>query len=222
MKHALFAILLVLAFSACSEPMAESEGEGLAPGWADGAAATASEVHPLLPGLDAPAFSALTREGEPFLFRPDTLSQGAILVFYRGGWCPYCNRQLAELQEIDDALVALGYDLYFLSADSPARLSEGSLGPDLPFTLLSDNKMDVSKQYGVAYKVDQGTIDRYKKGGLDLAEEAGYAHYLLPAPSVFIVDQTGKIVFQYTNPDYRVRVNNEVLLTAARVFAMTD
>ncbi|NQV73810.1 AhpC/TSA family protein [bacterium] len=212
-----FYLALFVLLSACKPDASNLESEG-----PKGVAETAWEVTPVLPGSKAPSFEALRPTGENFRFDSYSLRQGAILVFYRGGWCPYCNRQLAALQEVDDELVAMGYDLYFLSADSPARLSEGSLGPDVPFSLLSDNTMAVSTSYGIAYKVEQETIDRYKEGGLDLAEEAGYSHYLLPAPSVFVVDSAGIIQFQYTNPDFRVRLNNELLTTAARVFASVD
>lgn len=215
--------LLAFVFSSCQDPKVQEvlvsdldQAE-----WMIGAASSAEEVHPLLPGMRAPSFEALQKDGSVFQFDPNSRKKGAIIIFYRGGWCPYCNRQLMELQSIDDELVEMGYELLFLSADSPARLSEGSLSDDVPFSLLSDAKMDVAKKFGVAFRVDDATIERYKKSGLDLAEEAGYGHYLLPAPSAFIVDPEGVIRFQYTNPDYRIRLNSELLITAARVSLTT-
>jgi len=212
--------LFILAFLLASCAKQETDMVPTAPGaidWMIGAAATAEEVHPLLPGMMAASFTAKRADGSDFVFDADNLEHQSILVFYRGGWCPYCNRQLMELRDIDHDLVELGYDLFFISADRPEKLSEDSMGDDLPYTLVSDSKMEVSKAFRIAYKVDDETVARYKRGGLDLAEESGYPHYLLPAPSVFIVDEEGIIQFQYTNINYRQRVSREVLMAAARV-----
>ena len=52
--------------------------------------------------------------------------------------------------------------------------------------------------------------------GIDLEEASGYDHHLLPVPAVFVIDPEGVIDFQYVNPDYRARLDPNVLLAAAR------
>lgn len=212
-----------LVFGGCADSKTEntmgSDTESI--NWMDGAAAAADEVHPLLPGMRAASFSAELADGSVFRFDAESRDQGAILIFYRGGWCPYCNMQLSDLRNIDDELVSLGYDLYYISADRPEKLSEGSAEENPPYTLISDNELDVAKAYGIAYKVDEDLVARYLKGGLDLEDASGHSHHLLPAPSAFVIDSEGIIQFQYTNPDYRVRVNGEVLLAAARAASDT-
>ena len=204
------AILLVFSIGCAAEQAAEAEKD-----WMIGAAATAEEVHPLLPGMTAASFEAQLADGSAFTFDSSQLGAPAILVFYRGGWCPYCNRQLMGLRTIDDDLVDMGYELYFISADRPEKLAAAPDTLDVSYTLLSDNELDVSKAYGIAYRLDEATIERYSNGGPDLEDASGYDHFLLPAPSVFIVDTTGVIQFQYTNPNYRVRLEHSVLLAAA-------
>jgi peroxiredoxin len=54
---------------------------------------------------------------------------------------------------------------------------------------------------------------------IDLEEYAGAKHHLLPAPAVFIVSGKGQILFQYVNPDYKVRLHPEILLAAAKAYA---
>ncbi len=220
MKPVILMVLLLSIISGCATPeTTEEEVDASEIDWMIGAAATAEEVHPLLPGMMAASFNAQTADGSVFEFNASRRQKNSILIFYRGGWCPYCNRQLMDLREIDDELVSLGYDLFFISADRPGKLSEGSLSDDPPYTLLSDNEMDVAKAFGIAYKVDEETVARYKRGGLDIEDAAGYSHHLLPAPSVFLIDQDGLIQFQYTNPNYRVRVSRDILLSAARVYS---
>lgn len=183
------------------------------------AAADAYAVRPLLPGMMAPAFTTRNADNEVFEFDPANRDRPTIVAFYRGGWCPYCNLQLAELRELDQQLVDLGYELLFLSADRPARLAEGSVGDNPPFSLLSDSTLSISSDFGIAFRVADETVERYKGAGIDLADAAGADHGLLPVPSVFVIGSDGEIKFQYVNPDYRERIPGALLLSAAKVFS---
>ena len=60
--------------------------------------------------------------------------------------------------------------------------------------------------------------ERYEKYGIDLEAASGESHHVLPAPSTFIIASDGVIRFQYTNPDYAVRLHPSVLLAAARAY----
>jgi len=175
-------------------------------------------VQPLLSGSKSPTFVAKDATGKSFAFDAEKRDRPAVLIFYRGGWCPYCNVHLQELRKVEDQLIAAGADLFFLSPDSPAKLTEAIEASDEQnnYTLLSDASMEISKAFGIAFKLDDETIDRYKNYGIDLEQSSGYDHHLLPAPAVFIVDTDGLIKFQYVNPDYKVRLSPEVLLAAAK------
>jgi len=178
----------------------------------------AEDVSPLLPGTEAPSFTVLTSESETLEFNTTSLERPAVLLFYRGGWCPYCNQQLSGLRGADDQLAEMGYDLFYLSADKPEKLREGSLGDDVPFVLLADDMLKVSQAYGVAFRLEDELVERYKSRGLDLAEAAGADHRMLPAPSIFVIGTDGLIKFQYTNPNYRERIDPALLLAAGEIF----
>lgn len=139
-----------------------------------------------------------------------------LLIFYRGGWCPYCNTHLSQLAEIEDRLYDMGIQIVGISPDKPDYLQESTMEHELSYQLLSDSKMVAAKKFGLAFRVDSTTINRYKSGGLDLAERAGEDHYLLPVPAAFLVDTTGTIQYRYFNPDYKVRVGNDELLRASQ------
>ena len=64
--------------------------------------------------------------------------------------------------------------------------------------------------------MDDKTIERYKGYHIDLEESSGEKHHQLPVPSAFVVGTDGVIRFTYVNPDYKVRVDPDVLLAAAR------
>ncbi|MFZ2508656.1 MAG: redoxin domain-containing protein [Steroidobacteraceae bacterium] len=135
-----------------------------------------------------------------------------MLMFYRGGWCPYCNRNLAELRFAEPELKRMDFEVLFLSAS----LKE----PRADYTLLSDSRMAAASAFGIAFRVDDATIARYKDFGIDLEAASGETHHQLPVPAVLIVDTRGIIRFSYANPDYRIRLKSaELLDVASRLFS---
>lgn len=77
--------------------------------------------------------------------------------------------------------------------------------------------MNAAKAFGLAFRVPDETVERYKGFGIDLEQRSGQEHHLLPVPAVFVLDEDARIQFQYVNPDYRVRVPARVVLEAARI-----
>ena len=175
-------------------------------------------VQPLLTGSIAPAFEATSASGSNYQFDPDKLERPALIIFYRGGWCPYCNLHWAELRHIEDQLLALDIDLLFLSADQPSVLAEAlEEGAELPYQLLSDNSTKIAQAFGIAFKMDEALVKRYKtEHDIDVEAASGFTHHILPTPAVFLADRDGVIKFQYVNPDYKVRLHPDVLLAVAR------
>jgi peroxiredoxin len=176
---------------------------------------SAAEVRPLSVGSKAPTFTARTPVGQLFRFEPESLSKPALLIFYRGGWCPYCNAHLGQLRTVQPKLIAMGYDVLFLSADRPELLISSLKEKDLPYTILSDAEMHAARAFGIAFRVDDATVQRYREWGIDLEKAAGQTHHELPVPAVFIVDRAGVIRFAHWNPDYKIRIAPEELLAAA-------
>ena len=179
----------------------------------------AAQVHPLLPGTNAPAFKATNAYGDTFDFDPENLDRPAILIFYRGGWCPYCNVYWAELRKVEAELLAMDLDVMFLSADSPAVLAEAVTDEtDRPgYQLLSDGSSEIAQAFGIAFRASDKTYNRYIEMELvDLEKASGYDHHNLPVPAVFIIGADGIVAFQYVNPNYKVRLAPQVLLAAAR------
>lgn len=182
-------------------------------------AASATEVHPLLLGTQAPDIAMKTPDGKDTSLSKQMAGKPAILVFYRGGWCPYCNTQLSDLRLIAKEVEALGYQIIAISPDRPEELTKTLTKDKLDYTLLSDSKADALKAFGIAYRVDDETIKKYQGYGIDLEKSSGETHHVLPVPSVFIIDKDNLLQFSYTHPDYRVRVPGSVILAAAKAIA---
>lgn len=188
------------------------------PVFAQQAASSADEVTPLLIGATIPDVTVKNIDGETVNLRQLVAKQPTILVFYRGGWCPYCNLHLSELNEIEDELYEIGYQVLAVSPDRPEKLRATLTNSELGYTLLSDSPMTLTKAMGIAFKVDSETVKNYKTMGMDLEGDSGYDHHLLPAPAVYILNTDGIVRYNYINPNYKERISGEVLLTAARVY----
>ena len=180
--------------------------------------ASAEAVQPLLPGMQAPAFELRTADDQAFAFDPAAMERPVVVTFFRGGWCPYCNLHLSEMRHAEARLRELGFDVWFVSMDRPGVLVESLDEPDIGYTLLSDSGLSASRGFGIAFRVDDSTVERYKGFGIDLEEASGEDHHVLPAPATFIIGQDGIINFAYVNPSYDVRLAPEVLLAAAEAY----
>ncbi len=176
----------------------------------------AEYVRPLLPGSACPAFEAVAADGSLFEFDPAALDKPVVIIFYRGGWCPYCNKYLMRLRHAEPALVEMGYEILFLSADRYEKLAGSLEEKDLNYTVLSDSKLEIARKFGIAFHLHDELFQRYTEFGHDLEAASGETHHLLPVPATFIVDTDGIIQFEYANPNYKVRLDPDVLLAAAR------
>jgi peroxiredoxin len=182
-------------------------------------AADATAVQPLAAGAAAPAFVVTRPDGRLYRFDPRHLKAPAVIIFYRGGWCPYCNAHLKSLKEAEATLRARGYEVLFLSTDRP-QLLRSSLKEDTrveaaQYTLLSDSAARASRAFGVAFHLDEATIANYKTFGVDVEVSQGNQAHILPVPAVFVINRQGRIVFAHSNPDFKVRLSAAEILAAA-------
>jgi peroxiredoxin len=174
------------------------------------------KVQALSVGARAPMFAARTTEGAVRTFRPDSYKKPTVVLFYRGGWCPYCNAQLSDLHLVEPKLRKSGFEIVFLSTDRPELLYTSLKATDIHYTLLSDSHLEAAKAFHVAYHVDDATLAKMREYGVDLEATTGTKQHELPVPSVFIIDTSGIIRFVYSNPDYTIRLGADALWEAAQ------
>jgi len=176
----------------------------------------ANEICPILIGETIPEGSLQNTDGESVDVQELIKKEKTVLVFYRGSWCPYCNKQLSGLQEIEDQIKELGFQVVAVSPDLPENLKKSINKEELNYQLFSDSKMEYAQQLGLAFKVEDKTRKRYKAFGIDLEKNSGETHYQLPAPAVFVLNKKGEVQFSYINPNYKVRLAPEILLAVLK------
>ncbi len=179
-------------------------------------AESAETAQALKPGQATPQVSLLTPEGESFDLGAAVREQPTLLIFYRGGWCPYCNRHLAALLEIEEDLLELGFQIIAVSPDQPAALQLTIAKNELNYQLLSDREMKAADSYGVAFVVPEDIRTKYEEYGIDLASVPGNPDAKwLPVPAIFLIGAEGVVRFVHTNSDYKLRLDPADILEAA-------
>ncbi|WP_416306592.1 peroxiredoxin-like family protein [Neptunicella sp. SCSIO 80796] len=175
------------------------------------------QVTPLLNGQNIPAIELKTVDGETVGLTQLVAQKPTILVFYRGGWCPYCSRQLAGLKDIESKLTDLGYQIIAISPDSPARLQAQKVKSEFNVMLLSDDQLAATRAFGLAFFLPEKTAELYRnKLGVEFVDVYDTERVALPVPAVYIADQSGLIQFNYVNPNFKVRVSEQLLYDAAK------
>ena len=144
-----------------------------------------------------------------------TAGRPAVIVFYRGGWCPYCNIALRTYQaELVPALATRGISLIAISPQT----ADGSLSSqetkELTFTVLSDPGNQLARQLGILTAPSEGARQAQLQIGLDLTHVNADGTTGLPMPTVIIADAAGTIRWIDVHRDYTTRTEPEQVLQA--------
>ena len=155
----------------------------------------------VLVGKLAPDFVAQGLSGDDIHFGSITGGKKTLLLFYRGGWCPFCNEQLASIardyqkfEEQNATVVAVSCEEVQKGKDLLQKLR-------LPFFLLSDTSFEGIDRYGVR---DTDLSEKTRARGISR----------LPKPSAFVIDRTGIVRYRYIGKSAPDRPKNEDLLRA--------
>lgn len=156
----------------------------------------------------APAFTANDQDGKSISLG-DQLKKGpVVLVFYRGQWCPYCNRQLKKLEDSLSLITAKGATLIAVSPESNESIDKTIEKTKASYPILHDEGLTIMKSYDVAFPVDNKTIEKYKEYGIDFNKVNGDANGAnLPVPAIYVINKEGKIVFRHFDKNYTKRAS---------------
>jgi peroxiredoxin len=171
---------------------------------------------PLKVGDPIPDVKLRTEDDKEVNLRKLVSEKPTVLIVYRGGWCPFCNRHLQSLAGIEDDLNKAGAQWVAISMDQPSKLKATPDREKLHYRLLSDSDAAAAKSFGIAFKVDYATVEKYRGYGINLDAASGNDHHILPHPAVFVADTSGKIRFAHVNPDYKARLEPKKILEAAK------
>ena len=160
----------------------------------------------------APSFITKSITGDTIDLSKLTLKGKVILVFYRGAWCPYCNKHMSHLQDSLSLIEAKGVTVIAVSPEVEESIEKTIKKSNVSFSVVHDEKYSIMLKYGVAFTVDEKTLSKYRLYGINIEEANGNSDNILPVPATLIIGESGIIEYIHFDTDYKNRLSvNEIL-----------
>ena len=137
-----------------------------------------------------------------------------VVIFYRGGWCAYCNLQLRAWQREAPELARLGASLVAISPQTPDNSMSTVEANELAFAVLSDSELEAAHGFGLAYTLHPDLVDFYANAGTDIPVLNGNGQWVLPVPATYVIDTAGAIRLALIEEDIRARAKPREVLAA--------
>src|SRR5258705_7802106 len=152
----------------------------------------------------APDFKATDQYGNEIRLKDVLKDSFVVLIFYRGQWCPYCNKQLKKLEDSLQLIKDKGAKLIAVTPEKNEYILKTIEKTKASYSLIYDKEMKIMKAYAVAFEVDERTVSRYKNADIDLATANGQKDKVyLPVPAVYIINREGTILYRFFDADYK-------------------
>ena len=167
-------------------------------------------------GTMAPAFRLRDYGGRRVSLQELSATGPAIVHFYRGSWCTYCQDSLTGLAAAHDDIRAAGARVVAIAPPPSSEFLACARGDAarLPFTTLIDSGMKVAVAYAVAYSLPAQLRPVYLERGYAPPDNARAGEWLVPIPATYLISTDGTIVLGAVDVDYRNQLHSEQLLTA--------
>jgi peroxiredoxin len=167
---------------------------------------TPEEVKPLKVGEMIPDLTILSLDNSKKEIRSIISDTPSIVLFYRGGWCPYCSKHVKAVGKAKEEINEIGYQIIGITPDTPTKLNETIKKGKLGYKLFSDADTSLMQAMGIAYKAPE----RYEPKLANFSNSQN--DNTIPVPSLYVLDISGTIIFQYSGTNYRERISTKKLI----------
>lgn len=201
MKSFLFHAMLAILLGSCSS----IHGQDLTKLGVD---TTFSVPKGLEVGQKAPDFDGQDQYGQQFSLNSLLKEGPVVLIFYRGDWCPVCNRYLGRFQDSLHLIMNAGGQVLAITPETNDNIQNTLAKAKVGLKVMSDREEQVIDAYGVKFRVTKGYQNKIKLAlGDDIATNNGQEEANLPVPATYIIGRDGIIRFRQFDLDYRVRAS---------------
>jgi peroxiredoxin len=181
--------------------------------------ADAAAAHPLGVGDHAPDFKLSDADGNQHALAQYLARGPVLLLFFRGGWCPYCTLTLRAYEELAPEFRQAGGTVLALSPQKASRAAVVQESNCISFPILVDCKNRVATDYGVLGQARPMTRQVFGKVGCNIPEENNAEDWMLPRASEFLIDTSGIIRMAHVSPVSYERTEPREALAALRAIA---
>lgn len=177
---------------------------------ATGIEAKAPKVGDTLPEFELPIVAG-PGAGGAFKLSEGLKKGPVVVVFYRGGWCPYCNLTLKHWKRNLPALKAKNATIVAISPEKPEVATEVASKNEIEFPVLWDRNLEVARnKFNIVFTLPENIQKLYGGFGVDLAgtqDRTDKGEGELPMPATFAAKPDGKIVFSFAPAFYSRRAD---------------
>jgi peroxiredoxin len=160
----------------------------------------------------APDFKAKDQHGKEVRLK-DILKNGkVVLIFYRGQWCPYCNKYLKKLEDSLQLIKDKGATVIAVTPELPENITKTVEKTSADYSILYDEGLKIMKAYEVEFEVPENVLTRYRNAGIKIDENNGKNGNFLPIPATYIIDKESTITYRYFQADYKKRPSVQEIL----------
>lgn len=163
-------------------------------------------------GDTAPMFTAKDQNGKTVNLKKVLKNGPVVMLFYRGQWCPFCNKQLSHFSDSLQIITGKGASVLAVTPETEENVKKTVEKTKSSFPILEDVGMAIMKMYKVNFLVDENTIIKYKGYGIDFDKVNGSNGANLPVPATYIIGKDGVIKYIFFNVDYRKRASVQDIL----------
>ena len=166
------------------------------------------------------AFALPDATGQTWTLDELTANGPAVIVFYRGGWCPYCNLTLRTYErDLLPNLDAYSARLIAISPETPDASLSTQEKAELSYTVLSDAGAALASALGITFAPSEEGLAAQRALGVDIRTTRADGGTVLPMPTVLIVDRDQSVRFVDIHPDYTGRTEVSDILAALETLA---
>lgn len=145
-------------------------------------------------------------EGLPVRLSEVLGAAAAIIVFYRGSWCPYCSIALKTYQrELRPAVEAFGTRLLAISPQAPDISVAAARDAGIHFALYADEGNTLAAHLGIVTTPSPESLRARAALGVDVVGSNMDRTAAIPFPTVVVADATGTIRLIDVRVDYTSR-----------------
>lgn len=161
-------------------------------------------------GDKAPDFQAKDHAGNIVSLKELTKKGKVVVMFYRGAWCPYCNKYMSEIEKALPDFSAKNATVIAITPEPEESISKAVEKTKATFSIIYDKDRAIMKQWKVAYEMSPELQTKYKGYGLDLQKQQG--DWMLPVPATYVIGKNGKIKFVHFDENYQKRAEIKDIL----------
>lgn len=166
-------------------------------------------------GQPAPMFKAVDQHGEKQSLRKLLKEGPVVLLFYRGQWCPVCNRYLSGIQDSLSMIRDAGAQVVAVGPETPENLKKTVEKTGAEFLVLADQDDDIMERYDLRFQVTDSYAGKIKQYlGASIAENNDQETAMLPVPATYVIQPDGRIAYRQFDPNYKNRASVAEILEA--------